>query len=566
MPITIAPDPQHPGQYIWVDSATGQPATQPGGPGTPFVGSSDQPPGAAPSGVPAAQPPPTVSTVAQAADPIEQQFRESIATANAQYNNALAQYNAAAAAVSKLPPDDPNDPLGQSAAARTRQQAQSYLESASKNLQTAADAVSRIQEAKAQAYEKGRYATSEEKDLAKARAEDARAQATLRVTQAQVATATSPSEIQKAQADATEAQAKANLTTAQLGVFTATTPDQIQQAHTAVQQAQATLESTQSATARQRALLPSETRTAGAQATTAEATAAVAPQAAQAAVDKAQADVSRTQLEIQDLQRQLRQAPTDEQAQTAIQLQLAQKQTELQTANQQLDSARQLLPLTVQRQQQIIQQTQLGPLYGVEEQKAKIRDMIASGQITADAGNQLLSDWVTKQATGAGSYERAQQQDLYNRDIRQQDMTFNQGMAGHASNFLNTGIGQLTQALGTMTPGHGAEFAGAVQAYSNLWNQIGQRYAQPPAPPSAVSQAPVVHINIGSGTPTSSDQPAMPQPGALTTGVPSPAQPGQPQPANPNVPDNMRAATPQDVMALWGSGGIDRTSQGLGGI
>src|SRR5215471_12059524 len=41
MPITARPDPNNPGQYIWVDQATGQPATQPGGAGTPYVAPTD---------------------------------------------------------------------------------------------------------------------------------------------------------------------------------------------------------------------------------------------------------------------------------------------------------------------------------------------------------------------------------------------------------------------------------------------------------------------------------------------------------------------------------------------
>jgi len=41
VPLTVAPDPQNPGKWIWADSATGQPASQPGGPGTPYVAQSD---------------------------------------------------------------------------------------------------------------------------------------------------------------------------------------------------------------------------------------------------------------------------------------------------------------------------------------------------------------------------------------------------------------------------------------------------------------------------------------------------------------------------------------------
>src|SRR5215471_4215998 len=46
MPLTVGPDPNNPGKWIWIDSATGQPAQQPGGPGTPFV-TADQVPAAA---------------------------------------------------------------------------------------------------------------------------------------------------------------------------------------------------------------------------------------------------------------------------------------------------------------------------------------------------------------------------------------------------------------------------------------------------------------------------------------------------------------------------------------
>src|SRR5262252_3396056 len=43
MPITIAPDPNSPSGWSWVDAATGQPAIQPGGPGTPIIAPSDRP-------------------------------------------------------------------------------------------------------------------------------------------------------------------------------------------------------------------------------------------------------------------------------------------------------------------------------------------------------------------------------------------------------------------------------------------------------------------------------------------------------------------------------------------
>lgn len=41
MPIKVAPDPNNPGGFIWVDSNTGEPAVQPGGPGTAYVAPSE---------------------------------------------------------------------------------------------------------------------------------------------------------------------------------------------------------------------------------------------------------------------------------------------------------------------------------------------------------------------------------------------------------------------------------------------------------------------------------------------------------------------------------------------
>src|SRR5262252_7508887 len=51
MPLKVAPDPNNPGGWIWVDAATGQPASQPGGPGTPFIAQSDPVPSGPPPDV-----------------------------------------------------------------------------------------------------------------------------------------------------------------------------------------------------------------------------------------------------------------------------------------------------------------------------------------------------------------------------------------------------------------------------------------------------------------------------------------------------------------------------------
>jgi hypothetical protein len=75
MPLKVGPDPDNPGQFIWIDSASGQPASQPGGPGTPFVAQSDPSPAAGgptgkPSGpydTPAGPPAPGVGTTPRTA-------------------------------------------------------------------------------------------------------------------------------------------------------------------------------------------------------------------------------------------------------------------------------------------------------------------------------------------------------------------------------------------------------------------------------------------------------------------------------------------------------------------
>jgi hypothetical protein len=448
--------------------------------------------------------------------------------------------------------------------------AQRDLDNARTVFQRASDALVQIHSQKATALGKlaeSKYATPEEKARASAMADDASAQAELRRTQSQVATATAPADIAKAQADAQEASANAALTGAKVQVAQATTQAQIDAANIAVQQAAANVQATQIANKR-----------GAAEATTAQAQAAVSPQLAQTAVDQATANVNKTLTELQDLQRQLRQAPTDEQAQQAIQTQLAQKQVELQTAQQQLDQAKQLMPIAVAQgqanvgatqantalTQQNIAKTAQGPIFGISDQIAKYKQMIASGQIQPEEANAAIDDWLTKQVTGASTFERQQQANTFNQNQYQTQTDFNRSMAQTAGSFMNQGLGTLTSALGTMTPGHGAEYAGAVQALAGLWNQIGSRYPAPAPPQNAISSAPVVHINIGGGPPTSASMP----PGGNFPGAPQAAGPVDTSGGQPPLPDHLRPATPQDVMANWQgeiqSGGIGTQAAAAG--
>jgi hypothetical protein len=86
MPLKVGPDPNNPGQWIWVDSASGQPASQPGGPGTPFVAQSDPAPAAGgptgrPSGpydTPAGPPAPGVGTTPRTAGGTGQTIQDAV--------------------------------------------------------------------------------------------------------------------------------------------------------------------------------------------------------------------------------------------------------------------------------------------------------------------------------------------------------------------------------------------------------------------------------------------------------------------------------------------------------
>jgi hypothetical protein len=388
------------------------------------------------------------------------------------------------------------------------------------------------------------------------------------------------------QAHANQANASGALATNQSLALQATTPEQVknlaanttktlQDAQDAglitpaqVEQIKANTSQITSQTATADAIRPYVVQQQKAAATTATAQANLAPEAAQAAVDKAQAEVDQTKTQTQQLAQTLANTPTTSEAHDAIQLQLQQATTDLATKQQALEQARQLMPIAVAGAQANVGQTlattqatqagavatlagvaqkTLGPLYGVGDQITKLRGMIANGQIQPEDASTALNTYLNSQLQGATPFQQAQEANTYNLSNRTLDVnqanTRLQAGASYAGNTMGM-FGQLAAGAG---PGHGAAMAAGLQAALNMGRQY---FAQlggltnTPAAPNAMSQAPTVHINIGSGQPTSADT--------------TQSQPQQPVPA-------INTTQPAGGAAVPGTGGIAGANANLGG-
>ena len=124
--------------------------------------------------------------------------------------------------------------------------------------------------------------------------------------------------------------------------------------------------------------------------------------------------------------------------------------------------------------------------------------------------------------------------------------------------------------------GYGAELAAGYQAALNLGRQFfGQMGGFGPAgaPPSGeappASSAPVVHINIGGGQPTSAPQPSMPQPAMPATPppLPAPVAAAAPVPATGGGSDwlaALQARQAADVQAQRAAAGVTAPAGGGG--
>ena len=250
--------------------------------------------------------------------------------------------------------------------------------------------------------------------------------------------------IKRAQLQAQLDQAKATTAriqkeTAQIGQPAPRTPEQ--------QRADAAAATTAEAQAANAPTVASaQATTAQAQATAAQATANTAADRASADLQRAQADAATAQIALQDAQRKARQAPTDAQAQQA--LDAAQRASDL--ANQQLEQqiaqAKTLNPIAAQQAQATLDSTKanlqkgvLGDLYGRQEQIRQIKSLVASGDILPNEADQMIA--AMNRGTTVFDAQRQAQADRLN--ARGQTASNLNSLAGNFTSTFNSGLGTL---------------------------------------------------------------------------------------------------------------------------
>ena len=492
------------------------------------------------------------------ADAVMTDARNSVATAYAAMQAASEQFNRAQAAASNIA--DPSAQEQLRAAAQVLDNAQRAWANANTALDNAG---SRVAAASLQAASRADK-TSVQAQYYQAHANEADALAQKARVDAEIAKNTSAAQVGLLTAQAADANARAQA----VGILT---PAQAAQAN-------AEAGKTAAETAQINALLPFVTQRAAGEAAITSATAALAPQQAQASYDKARADADTARLDYNQKLAEFN-ATTDEDRKRAVQIELNQKQAALDTANQNLEQARRLMPIAVEQAGANVAATQagtaatlagvqkgtLGPLYGIGDQISRYRDLIASGQITPQDADTALNSYLNQQVSGATPYQWAQEQNR----VAQERLNTAQAFA---SNTLGT-FNQLAAAAG---PGHGAELAAGYQAALNLGRQFfGQMGGFGPAgaPPSGeappASSAPVVHINIGGGQPTSAPQPSMPQPAMPATPppLPAPVAAAAPVPATGGGSDwlaALQARQAADVQAQRAAAGVTAPAGGGG--
>lgn len=436
--------------------------------------------------------PSTFAPQGDASVPLDQftaTFDEGIRNADSQLQLAQARYKQAQSAVSAI---DPNKITNQDAL----KAAQDELAKSATVAENAAAQLTRAHELKAAAIE--RY--SQRANISPALQDRYQAMADVERANAQQKLAENfeflnaiPDKRAQLHATAQEAQANAAVAQAKAEVAGATTGIEKQAAQTRLDQANASLQTTQLAntraglenkiTAATAAVAP---RVAEAGAATAEskakeaaATAGVAPDMAQAALAKAQADAAAAQLAVQSTQAQL-DATTDADRRRAIQLDLSQKQAALDTANQQLDAARQLLPLSVAQAganvattQQNLQKGALGPLYGLQDRIKAIGDALRSGQITDPAqAQQQLQNYIQTTIAGTTPYE-AQTTALGALNTqRGQDFALAESQGSTFGSGFGTALGQFSKLNETTPVGSDAAGRGFLASMDLLGDRL----------------------------------------------------------------------------------------------
>jgi hypothetical protein len=198
---------------------------------------------------------------------------------------------------------------------------------------------------------------------------------------------------------------------------------------------------------------------------------------------KAQADAATAQQNLADAQRKARQAPTDQQAQAAIDA--AQRAADLANQNleQQIAQAKSLNPVaaqqaqaTLDRTRQSIEQAKLGDQYGLQDRLKQVRDLIASGDITPDDGNNMLGA-IQRGTTVYDAMKQAQQDRA---TARTQDVSSKNALAGNFSSTFNSGFNTIADMNKYAAIGSSAG-ADAFAALMNMAQDRLSRYELPPA-------------------------------------------------------------------------------------
>lgn len=318
-----------------------------------------------------------------------------------------------------------------------------------------------------------------------------------------------------------------------------------------------------------------------------QATATTALALAQTNLQAAQTNRDKAAVDLATAQRAARQAPTDAQAQKAIET--AQKQLDLavQRETEAIAQLRILNPIAASQAQATLdqtrattQRTELGTLYGLDARIQAIKAQIASGQIKPEEGDALLQQEIRASVTGI----TARDDQVNATTIRQQDASLAASKAGNYTSGFGAAMSNFTKLNDTVQPGSDAAGLGFLASMRLLGNQLNtygpapstaamqspllqsvRPTPPPPAPPPAQVQTPTgmppvtLNINLGSGAAYGGAAPQTPASiqanggtlsGLLPAGVAGTA--ADPRNAVPAMLQPDAPATPSDVDRVWG--------------
>lgn len=497
-------------------------------------------------------------------DQIIQQYQAAIDAAQAQADNLGAQYDFNVQQLAALP-DPPAAYAGQpDPNAAKRKQYQTAIETLGKAHADAAQTyiaaiqnrAKALQQAASDQNANGRTpeekAANSAKLLAQAQQDTAAAQkATADLKEWQdaapdrKAAVLTQQRLANAQADSAELQNK--ITASRDPIQTAQLQAQLQQQQTQQKQ----LEINSQYWDRQAAAATTQ-QEAGAQA--AQSQAQIASAQAGTAKDTAQAQLQQLQLQVDQLRRQAA-ATTDDQMRKAVELELQSKETALAQAQANVAATTSSTQLSQQAQQETIARNQQGTIYGLQQRKQAIKDMIARGEIDPQKGMDLLQQEIQSSITGI---------------TPQQAFTNTQTAASNQTGIANTRQAAeaniISQVRGLhFKPGTGA----ATGAYNLLTDAFNKNFgaqapnvqaplaqAMQPTPPPASPQGGVtINVNGQSAQPSG---PTISPPPPLPGSIPAPNTGGQMSPLA-----QAMAPTQPDPVLDWHRANMQRIQQDM---